>query len=118
LVVDDNVDTATSLAMLLDLQGHAVETAHDGARAVEAARTRTYDVLLLDLGLPVVDGYEAARQIRALGGDPRPLLVAISGYGFDTDRARARAAGFDHHLVKPVELAAITAILPARARGD
>ena len=106
LVVDDNVDTALSLAMLLELRGHRVETAHDGARAVEAARACRYDALLMDLGLPGVDGYEAARRIRALGGEPPPVLIAISGYGFDTDLARSREAGFDHHLVKPADLEA------------
>lgn len=116
LVVDDNVDAATSLAALLDLNGHSVETAHDGARAVEAVRTGSFDVLLLDIGLPVMDGYEAARQIRTLPVAKRPLIIAVSGYGFDQDRSRAREAGFDHHLIKPVDVAAVIALLPSGRR--
>lgn len=114
MVVDDNVDTATSLAMLLELHGHKVETAHDGIRAVEAAREQSFDVFVLDIGLPGIDGYETARRVRALGG--QPLIVAVSGYGFDHDRERGREAGFDHHLVKPVDLTTVTAILAGTAR--
>ena len=117
LVVDDNVDTAASLAMLLELYGHEVETANDGTGAVEAARLRAFDAILLDIGLPDLDGYEAARQIRAMAREPRPVLVAISGYGFDADRLRSRGAGFDHHLVKPTDVETITALLPVRGGG-
>ncbi len=118
LVVDDNVDAATSLAALLGMFGHTVETAHDGARAVEAARTGAFDVLLLDIGLPGMDGYEAALRVRSIPGVKRPLIIAVSGYGFDHDRSRAREAGFDHHLVKPVDVAAITALLPTVSGRD
>ncbi|VTR92782.1 chemotaxis protein : Two-component hybrid sensor and regulator OS=Sorangium cellulosum (strain So ce56) GN=sce0929 PE=4 SV=1: PAS_9: HisKA: HATPase_c: Response_reg [Gemmata massiliana] len=116
LVVDDNVDTATSLGMLLEMHGHEVETAHDGARAVESARERPFDALLLDIGLPGIDGYETARRVRALAGVPRPLIIAVSGYGFDHDRVRGQEAGFDHHLVKPVDVSRITALLSASRR--
>jgi PAS domain S-box-containing protein len=103
LVVDDNVDTAMSLSILLQLHGHAVEMAHDGAAAVELSAAHAFDVIMLDIGLPSFDGYEVARRIRARGSLPRPLLVGISGYGFDADHRRAQDAGFDLYLVKPVD---------------
>ncbi len=103
LVVDDNVDTASSLAILLQLHGHMVQTAHDGASALEASRSQSFDVILLDIGLPEIDGHEVARRIRKRPGNDRPFLVGISGYGFDADHRRARDAGFDLYLVKPVD---------------
>ncbi len=103
LVVDDNVDMAMSLSILLQLYGHTVEMAHDGSVALEMAQSRAFDVILLDIGLPSMDGYGVARGIRARGSDPRPFLVGISGYGFDADRRRAEDAGFDLYLVKPVD---------------
>jgi CheY-like chemotaxis protein len=115
LVVDDNPDTAVSLAMLLNLHGHEAETAHDGIQAVEAVRGQPFDAVVLDLGLPGIDGYEAARRIREIGGGRRPLLIAVSGYGFEAARARAREVGFDHHLVKPVDVAVILELLPKAA---
>jgi PAS domain S-box-containing protein len=103
LVVDDNVDTASSLSILLQLHGHAVETAHDGASALDVSQSRTFDAILLDIGLPMIDGHEVARRIRKRGGDDQPVLVGISGYGFDDDHRRAKDAGFDLYLVKPVD---------------
>jgi PAS domain S-box-containing protein len=103
LVVDDNVDMAMSLSILLQLHGHVVEIVHDGAAALEISRAGGFDVIVLDIGLPRIDGFEVARRIRTRGGESRPLLVGMSGYGFDTDRQRARDAGFDHYLVKPVD---------------
>jgi CheY-like chemotaxis protein len=103
LVVDDNVDVAMSLSILLRLHGHAVEMAHDGASALELSQSRPFDIVLLDIGLPSVDGYEVARRIRARGGQARLLLVGISGYGLDADCRRAKAAGFDLYPVKPVD---------------
>ncbi len=103
LVVDDNVDMAMSLSILLQMHGHRVEMAHDGASALALSQARTFDVVLLDIGLPSMDGYEVARRIRARGGESQPLLVGISGYGFDADRQRAKDAGFDLYLVKPVD---------------
>ncbi len=103
LVVDDNVDMAMSLSILLQMHGHSVEMAHDGAAALELSRARDFDVVILDIGLPSVNGYEVARRIRARGSEPRPLLVGISGYGFDADHRRAKDAGFDLYLVKPVD---------------
>ena len=104
LVVDDNRDAAESLAMLLGFVGHDVETAYDGEAGVAAAVQFLPEVVLMDLGMPKVDGYEAARRIRAKTWDTRPLLVALTGWGADDDRLRTYEAGFDRHLVKPVDL--------------
>ena len=103
LVVDDNVDTASSLSILLRLHGHMAQTAHDGFSALDLSQSRTFDAILLDIGLPTIDGHEVARRIRMRGGDDQPVLVGISGYGFDADHRRARDAGFDLYLVKPVD---------------
>ena len=111
LVVEDNVDAADSLAMLLGLLGHEVSVAYDGRRALEAAGRASFDVVLLDIGLPGMDGYEVARRLRAGGGASEAILVALTGYGRDEDRDLARQAGFDHHLVKPVEPESLQALL-------
>ncbi len=103
LVVDDNVDMATSLAILLRLYGYEVDVAHDGPAAIDFAAQHRPQVVLLDIGLPGLDGYEVARQLRRLPGGEDSTLVAITGYGFDADRERSRQAGFDHHLVKPID---------------
>ncbi|HYE36139.1 chemotaxis protein CheB [Methylocaldum sp.] len=102
LVVDDNADTAESTALLLQLEGHEVQTAYDGPDAVEAAKTFHPQIVLLDIGLPGLDGYEVARRLRALPELGTPLLVAMTGYGQAEDHDRSQAAGFDEHLVKPV----------------
>ena len=104
LVVDDNVDAAKSLALLLRLTGHEVRTAHDGAAALEAARAQAPDVVLLDIGLPRMDGLEVARRMREDLGLKGVVLVALTGYGQDEDRRRSEAAGFNAHLVKPIDL--------------
>ena len=103
LVVDDNVDAAETLSRLLRLSAHEVRVAHDGLAALAAAREMNPDVVLLDIGLPKLDGLQVARNLRARAEGPRPLLVAISGFGQAEDRARTAAAGFDHHLTKPVD---------------
>ena len=103
LVVDDNEDAADSLAMLLSAYGDAVRIAYDGEQAVELDSAFLPDVVLLDIGLPKLSGYDVARHIRATRG-PEPLVVAITGWGQQEDRERARAAGFDHHFTKPVDL--------------
>jgi PAS domain S-box-containing protein len=103
LVVDDNVDAAETLSRLLRLSAHEVRVAHDGLAAVTAAREMNPDVVLLDIGLPHLDGLEVARRLRARAEGRRPLLVAITGFGQAEDRARTAAAGFDHHLTKPVD---------------
>jgi CheY-like chemotaxis protein/anti-sigma regulatory factor (Ser/Thr protein kinase) len=111
LVVDDNRDSAITLAMLLKLQGHETETVFDGVAAVEAAARFSPDVILLDIGLPKLNGYEAARQIRQLPRGRDVLLVALTGWGQEDDRRKSHEAGFDHHLVKPIEHAALSKLL-------
>jgi CheY-like chemotaxis protein len=110
LVVDDNADSAETMAEMLKLWGHEVQTAHDGPGALEAARAQPPDAVLLDLGLPVMDGYETARRLRqeGLGGK---LLVAVTGFGAAEDRRRAAEAGFDTHLTKPVSPEALRQVL-------
>jgi CheY-like chemotaxis protein len=113
LVVDDNRDAADSLGLLLKALGNDVQVAHDGASALDAARTYRPGVVLLDLGMPGMNGYEVARALRAQPGLEDVVLVALTGWGQKEDRLRSRAAGFDHHLIKPVDLAALQALLAA-----
>jgi len=109
LIVDDNQDAASMLAMLLELNGYETHMAHDGVDAVETAAAIRRDVILLDIGLPRLNGYEVARKIRQQPG--RPLLVALTGWGQEEDRRRTEDAGFDAHLVKPVDEAALGKLL-------
>jgi CheY-like chemotaxis protein len=109
LVVDDNVDAANLVDALLCARGHEVVTAYDGPSALAALDRFTPDVAVLDIGLPAMDGYELAARTRERLGDASPRLLALTGYGADGDRARSRAAGFDEHLVKPVNPAALRA---------
>jgi PAS domain S-box-containing protein len=111
LVVDDNRDAADTLAALLRMRGNAVETAHDGLSAIAVAMAFRPGVVLLDLGLPKLNGYEVARRIRALAGGQAMLLIAVTGWGQEEARRRSREAGFDHHLTKPVELPVLTRLL-------
>ena len=111
LVVDDNVDTVLSFSMLLRASGHEVFTAHDGMAAVEAALKHKPDVVLLDIGLPVLNGYEVAKRIRLEPTLEHIVLVALTGYGQETDRQIALQAGFNHHLVKPARLEQLQQIL-------
>lgn len=111
LIVDDNVDAADSLAMLLKMDGHDVEPVYDPTVALQRASEFEPEVILLDIGLPVMDGYEVARRLRGTGNKAR--LIALTGYGQAKDLERARAAGFDSHLVKPVELPALVKELSA-----
>ena len=111
LVVDDNQDSADSLATLLRLTGHEVHIAHDGLEALEGAATFQPEVILLDVGLPRLNGYEAARRIREQQRHKAPTLVALTGWGQEEDRRRTKEAGFDAHLVKPVDFAALTKLL-------
>lgn len=111
LIVDDNLDAAGSLGLLLRLNGHEVREANDGARAIVVASEFHPDLIFLDIGLPGMDGYQVATRLRAnpeLGG---VRVIALSGYGSDRDRARSRAAGFDDHLVKPAEVGVLESIL-------
>jgi CheY-like chemotaxis protein len=102
LVVDDNHNTASMAARLLEAHGHTVEVANDGLSAITAAHAFHPDAILLDIGLPGLNGYDVAKQLRR-EGMTSVVLIAISGYGQDEDRRRSQSAGFDHHLVKPVD---------------
>jgi CheY-like chemotaxis protein len=113
LLVDDNVDGAQSLAMLLRLWGHEVAVAHDGAAALPVAAAQRPQIALLDIGLPGMDGYELARRLRAQPGLGQTALVALTGWDQEEDRRRSQEAGFAHHLVKPVDLAALQELLAA-----
>ena len=115
LVVDDNRDAASSLAMLFELDGHEVVTVHDGAAAFGAAEAHRPDVVLLDIGLPLLDGYAAARAIRAQPWGKGLTLVAVTGWGQEQDRLLSQEAGFDAHLVKPVDHHALMKLLVAPA---
>jgi len=114
LIVDDNVDAADSLAMLLKSDGHEAETAYGADTALEAVERLRPEIVLLDVGLPQRDGYEVARHLRASNTVPGMRLVALTGYGQEEDRERARAAGFDDHLLKPANMDALRQLL-ARA---
>ena len=103
LVVDDNIDAAESLALMLGYLGHETIVAHDGPSTLEAAAAFQPELVLLDIGLPGLDGYEVARRLRAERTLRGAILVALTGYGQEEDRRRARRAGFDHHLTKPVD---------------
>jgi PAS domain S-box-containing protein len=111
LVVDDNEDVAHSLALLLQIKGHEVRTAHDGLTALNVAGEFLPEVVLLDIGLPTMDGYEVARRLRQQTGLENVVLVAVTGYGQEEDRRRAEEAGFDAHLTKPAEPAALQRLL-------
>jgi signal transduction histidine kinase/CheY-like chemotaxis protein len=111
LVVDDNQDAANSLAMLLKLQGHDARVAYSGIGALEMTKTYTPDVVLLDIGMPGMDGYEVARRMRQQVGLEGVVLAALTGWGQQEDRRRSKEAGFDHHLVKPVDVAELNRLL-------
>ncbi|MDQ3205213.1 MAG: PAS domain-containing protein [Pseudomonadota bacterium] len=111
LVVDDNCDSARSLGVMLDLMGNQTHTAYDGVAAVEAAEAFRPDLILLDIGLPKLNGYDACRRIREQPWSKGMVIVALTGWGQDEDRRRSREAGFDHHLVKPLDIAEINRLL-------
>lgn len=111
LVVDDNKDSADSLGMLLRLKGNEIRTAYDGIEAVNLAETFHPELVLLDIGLPKLNGYEVARRIRQQSWGRNMILVALTGWGQDEDRRRSQEAGFNFHVVKPVELAAFEKLL-------
>jgi PAS domain S-box-containing protein len=113
LLVEDNVDAAQMLQIALELEGHKVCLAFDGDQAIAMATTFQPDAVILDLGLPGLNGYDAARAIRLVPGLENVLLIAATGYGQQGDRERSRAAGFDHHLVKPIDLDMLIATLAA-----
>jgi signal transduction histidine kinase/ActR/RegA family two-component response regulator len=113
LVVDDNVDAAAMLAMLLEASGHSVTVKNSSVRALATARTQAPQVCLLDIGLPEMDGNELARRLRLDPATAKALLVAITGYGQEADQAQTAAAGFDHHFLKPVNMQQLNAVLNA-----
>ncbi|MFZ2171435.1 MAG: ATP-binding protein, partial [Methylococcaceae bacterium] len=111
LVVDDYADAAESMAMLLKAEGHEVETADCGMKAIERAQAFRPQVVLLDIGLPDLDGYEVAKRLRALPETRDVTLIALTGYGQAEDRKRSQSAGFNHHLLKPVDFAKLSDLL-------
>jgi CheY-like chemotaxis protein len=111
LVVEDNIDSAEAMQLLLEGMGHSVTVVHDGAEALAVAMRLRPDVVLLDFGLPGVDGYELARRLRDAPETQAAHLVAVTGYGQQKDRARSLEAGFDMHLVKPVDPAQLREVV-------
>jgi CheY-like chemotaxis protein len=119
LIVDDNKDAAHSLGLLLRMLGHDVQTANDGPSALQVLESYCPAVILLDLGMPGMDGYEVARRARELPQCKDSIFVALTGWGQEEDRKRSREAGFDHHLLKPVNLGALKVLLKeAQGRKD
>jgi PAS domain S-box-containing protein len=108
LIVDDNEDAAVALAKFLDQAGHQTQIAHDGLRAIEIAKTAAFDLVFMDLGMPGIDGIETAKRIRTLPGCERLRIAALTGWGQESDRARTQEAGFDWHLVKPINATLLT----------
>jgi DNA-binding response OmpR family regulator len=114
LIVDDNRDAAESMATLLRMQDHDVQVAYDGPTGVALALANRFDIVLVDIGLPGIDGHEVARRLRQHGQVAGMVLVALTGYGRDEDRLMSRQAGFDHHLVKPVQWEVLEQLLQNR----
>jgi CheY-like chemotaxis protein len=117
LVVDDNVDAARMMAAALELAGHDAQVAFDGPSALDAAAAAPPDAALLDLGLPVMDGYELAERLAAAHSDDPPILIAVTGYGQVSDRERTAAAGFDAHIVKPVDVPHLLELIDSLCRA-
>ncbi len=116
LVVDDNRDFTDTMAILLEEIGHEVRTAYDGREVAPIVADFNPEVVLLDIGLPGIDGYELARRLRASPQCSGAALIAVSGYGQQADRIRAQEAGFDHHLVKPVDPDKLAKLIEALAQ--
>jgi CheY-like chemotaxis protein len=120
LVADDNKDAADSLAMLLELAGHEVRVAHNGRAALALAQAFRPNTALLDIGMPDMNGYEVAKELRREPWGAQIRLIALTGWGQDSDRQTASRAGFNHHVTKPVDPVALEALMgdgPVRARG-
>jgi CheY-like chemotaxis protein len=115
LVVDDNEDAAEGLADYLRALGHQVRLAYDGATALDEARRHRPELVFLDIAMPRMDGYELARRLRAEQELSSCVLVALTGFGQESDRQLAREAGFDHHLVKPIDIEKVRKVLETRA---
>jgi CheY-like chemotaxis protein len=118
LVVDDNHDSALSMSMMLSIMGHDTRTAHDGETAVATAQTFLPDVVLLDIGLPKLNGYEVAQRIREQSWGAAMYLIAVTGWGQDEDRQRSSEVGLNLHMVKPVEPAALEKLLAGLRSSD
>ena len=116
LVVDDNRDSAQTLAMMLKIMGNDVRTAHDGLEAIEQAQDYRPHVLLLDLGMPKLNGYDVCRRVREQAWGTTMEIIALTGWGQAEDRQRTKEAGFDHHLVKPVDVARLKELLDEAAQ--
>ena len=117
LVVDDNQDSAETITLMVEMWGHEARTVHDGPAAVEACLQFRPDVVLLDIGLPGMNGFDVARRLRGQGDLDGLLLVAMTGYGQEEDRQLSREAGFNHHMVKPIEPAELRALLARAAEN-
>lgn len=113
LIAEDSDDCATAAAALLQVEGHAVRIVRSGPAVIDACREELPDAILLDIGLPVLDGYEVAKQLRQQYGAATPRLIAITGYGQPNYRKKSQAAGIDLHLVKPVHFDELNAMLEA-----
>jgi two-component system, OmpR family, response regulator len=111
LLVDDSVDAAEAMSMLLETLGHEVGVMHDGPSALAMVDDFAPEVVILDIGLPGMNGFEVARELRTRAVTKTALLIALTGYGADSDRQQAHDAGFDHHLVKPVSFTAVEAVI-------
>jgi two-component system CheB/CheR fusion protein len=111
LVADDNLDSADSLSMMLEMLGHEVSSAHDGLEALETAKRSKPELIFMDLGMPRMSGYDAARLIRSAPECNGVVLVALTGWGQEEDRRRSLEAGFDHHIVKPIDFAIVEKLL-------
>ena len=118
LLVDDNIDAAEALAVLLQMSGHEVHVAYDGESALDAAAQFWPSVVVLDIGLPGMDGFEVCRLLRQRAGLGRALLVALTGYGGDEIRGRTIEAGFDHHLTKPVDPSDLIRLVATGVHGS
>lgn len=117
LVVDDHPDAAQALAMVIRLLGHECATATTGGQALAQARAQDFDLAIIDIGLPDLSGYEVARELRRLPAGRAMYLAAVSGWGQPEDRTRALEAGFDHHVLKPVDVAIVRRILMLSERS-
>ncbi|MDB5806293.1 MAG: diguanylate cyclase [Betaproteobacteria bacterium] len=115
MVVDDNVDSAATVGILLEMEGHAVVIEHTGEGAMHRAQAFAPEVCLLDIGLPDLDGYQLAVRLRVLGETAGALMIAMTGYDQPQDRELSRQAGIDHHMIKPIDLAALEDLLKAYA---
>jgi len=116
LVVDDNADSAETMALLLKMSGHEVIIAHDGESTLEAASKHRPEIILLDVGLPGMHGYEVAQRLRTLPENENLVIVALTGYGQEQDRQRALEAGFDYYFVKPVDFSKLESLVKDLSR--